>query len=109
MQHAACPQQRRRRKHAAVHRAEPLERRMLLAFAAAGSEFSVNSFTPGLQYRPAVASDADGDSVVVWESDGQDAAGSEVYARMYGADGTPRGGEFRVNRSEERRVGKGCR
>ena len=37
-----------------------------------GSEFQVNSYTTGYQSYPAVASDANGNFVVVWESYGQD-------------------------------------
>src|SRR5262245_44419699 len=62
-----------------------------------GGEFRVNTFTGSDQYPPAVAMDADGDFVIAWSSIGQDGSGWGVYARRYAADGTPRGGEFRVN------------
>ena len=39
----------------------------------AGSEFTVNTTTMGNQFFPSVAMDADGDSIVVWESYGQSA------------------------------------
>jgi len=64
----------------------------------AGGEFRVNTFTTGSQLTPAIALDADGDFVVVWQSSGQDPGGSTgVYAQRYNAAGVPQGGEFRVN------------
>lgn len=63
-------------------------------------EFPVNeSFTTGDQRNASVACDADGDFVIVWESEGQDPNGTwGVYARRYYADGTPKDAEeFRVN------------
>jgi hypothetical protein len=62
-----------------------------------GSEFQVNTFTPSAQLRPAVAAGADGDFVVVWESDGQDGSGLGVFAQRYASDGTQQGSEFQVN------------
>lgn len=68
----------------------------------AGSETRANSTTVGNQYteREAtqpIAADADGDFVMVWTADGQDGSGAGVYAQLFNADGTKRGGEFRVN------------
>ncbi len=40
-----------------------------------GAEFQVNTYTTGYQYRAAVATNADGDFVVVWTSLGQDRSG----------------------------------
>ena len=51
------------------------------AIARAGSEFQVNTYTTRMQELPKVASDAAGDYVVVWESQGQDGSGYGVYAR----------------------------
>ncbi len=62
------------------------------------SEFVVNTFTLQSQQYPQVAMAPDGRFVVVWHSDGQYGAGARsVYGRLYGADGTPDGTEFRVN------------
>lgn len=61
-----------------------------------GSPFRVNTFTTGNQTAPAAAMDALG-SFVVWQSSGQDGSGDGVYARRYGYDAVPLGGEFRVN------------
>jgi hypothetical protein len=60
-----------------------------------GGEFQVNTSTVREQVEPALASDADGDFVVVWE--GRDASGGGVFGRRYDASGSPQGGEFRVN------------
>jgi hypothetical protein len=83
---------------------EPLERRALLASSpvAVGGEFRVNTNTAGSQELfseapHAVAFDAAGDFVVAWSSAGQDGSSWGVYAQRYAADGTRRGGEFRVN------------
>src|SRR3990172_9171466 len=59
-----------------------------------GSEFQVNSYTTDLQYRPAVASDANGNFVVVWA---QDASSDGVFGKRFNAAGVPQGSEFRVN------------
>jgi hypothetical protein len=48
-----------------------------------GSEFRVNSFTTGTQDLGAVAIDAAGDFVVVWQSGGEDGSGYGIYAQSY--------------------------
>ncbi len=62
-----------------------------------GSAFQVNSFTINDQDSAAVAMDASGNFVVVWESDGQDYSGEEIYGQRYAANGQALGAEFRVN------------
>ncbi|MEN0049100.1 MAG: T9SS type A sorting domain-containing protein [Bacteroidota bacterium] len=62
-----------------------------------GGEFQVNTFTTRDQNDPVVAMDSDGNFVVVWESYGQIGNYNEVYAQRYNSNGTPNGGEFRVN------------
>jgi hypothetical protein len=70
----------------------------LLAQSAAGGEFQVNSYTTGVQYGPAIASDASGNFVVVWASQGgHDGDESGVFGQRYNASGVPQGGEFQVN------------
>jgi hypothetical protein len=61
-----------------------------------GSEFQVNTYTVGTQYFPAIASDASGNFVVVWEGQGS-ADADDVFARRYDSSGAPLGGQFRVN------------
>src|SRR4051794_28967842 len=85
---------------------ERLEAPALLAAAPLplGSEFRVNTNTTGSQELfseapHAVAVDAAGDFVVTWSSAGQDGSSWGVYAQRYAADGSARGGEFRVNQA----------
>jgi hypothetical protein len=63
----------------------------------AGGEFQVNTYTTGHQFGVAVAIDAAGRFVVVWESFVQDAGSEGIFGQRYDAAGTPVGGEFRVN------------
>jgi hypothetical protein len=60
-----------------------------------GTEFRVNTYTPYHQYRPAVASDAAGNFVVVWGSGVASYKG--IFGQRYAASGAPVGPEFRVN------------
>ena len=62
-----------------------------------GGEFQVNAFTSGRQSQPSVAADAAGNFVVVWESEGQDGAGVDVFGRVFTAAGTPLSGDFQIN------------
>ena len=51
--------------------------------AALGGQFQVNTYTTAGQYFPAVASDAEGDFVVVWQSDGS-SGGDTSYTSVQG-------------------------
>lgn len=64
-----------------------------------GSEFRVNTRTSGAQLRPTVASDSDGDFIVVWASHSQDGDGYGIYAQRFSGSGEKQGLEFRVNQS----------
>jgi hypothetical protein len=59
-----------------------------------GSEFRVNSYTTDFQGSPAIASDADGNFVVVWEC--LTAGPCGVRGQRYDSNGVRRGGEFVV-------------
>jgi hypothetical protein len=60
--------------------------------------------TATFQAAPAVAWESGGDFVIAWQK--QSAAGGwDVFARQYGAGGTPLGNEFQVNTTS----GAGCR
>ncbi|MGL5097314.1 MAG: hypothetical protein ACRDD1_17140, partial [Planctomycetia bacterium] len=76
---------------------EHLEDRSVPAFSAVNFEVRVNSTTAGQQDMAQAAVDADGDSVVVWLSNGQDGDSVGVFAQRYDADGARLGGEFQVN------------
>jgi hypothetical protein len=60
-------------------------------------EFTVNTYTPGSQVRPALAAAADGRFVVAWHDLGQDGSGYGIYAQRYDAAGAAVGGEFHVS------------
>ena len=62
-----------------------------------GPEFRVNTFTTGNEFGSAVAADALGNFVVVWQSSSQDGSLTGIYGQRYSSSGTPLGPEFRVN------------
>ncbi len=65
-----------------------------------GGQFQVNTYTTSLQYRAAVASDAGGDFIVVWDSvgsSGTDTSDRSIQAQRFQANGLPLGSEFQVN------------
>jgi hypothetical protein len=62
-----------------------------------GSEFQVNTYTTAYQRVPAVAMNAGGNFVVVWQSFAQDGDFSGIFGQRYDAGGTPQGAEFQVN------------
>jgi len=65
--------------------------------APAGSEFGVSTYTTNDQTKPAIASDANGNFVVVWQSDGPDGSNYGIFGRRFNASGVPQGSEFQVN------------
>jgi hypothetical protein len=67
------------------------------AGARRGSEFQVNTATEYSQENPAVACNAAGDFVVVWESGEQDGDGYGVFGQRVDHNGDQVGSEFRVN------------
>jgi hypothetical protein len=62
-----------------------------------GSEFRVNTHTLDIQGWPSVAYDSTGNLLIAWESVGQDADRSGIFAQRYDASGSPLGAEFQVN------------
>jgi hypothetical protein len=62
-----------------------------------GPAFRVNTTTAYEQTLPAVAVDANGRFVVVWQAWGQDGDQYGVEGQLFAPDGTPIGGEFQVN------------
>lgn len=55
------------------------------AVAGSTAALAVNTFTVGSQSTPAVAMDAAGNFVAVWQSSRQDGSGTGIYARRYDA------------------------
>jgi hypothetical protein len=87
---------------AAPEPAQQAEWQGLLGITAAGSETIANSLTAGNQYTAlhthAVAMDANGNFVLVWEDQsGLDGNSYGVYARRFDATGTALGAQFLVN------------
>jgi hypothetical protein len=72
-------------------------RRFSTSGAAVGGEFQINTYTTNYQRLPAVSAEANGDFVVVWESNGQDGSGRGIFGRRFTSAGTAVGGEFLVN------------
>ena len=65
-----------------------------------GTEFPINTEINSDQKNPDIAMNADGDFVVVWQSDGnatEDSSGFGVFGQLYSADGSKIGNEFLVN------------
>ncbi len=62
-----------------------------------GGEFQINTYATGTQDAPSVASDRDGNFIVVWVSVGQDGSSGGVFGQRYDAAGNALGAEFQVN------------
>lgn len=65
-----------------------------------GGQFQVNFHTTLAQEHPGVASDSDGNFVVVWDSNsstGTDTDGRSVHGQRFDANGTTLGPQFQVN------------
>ncbi len=62
-----------------------------------GDEFQVNTYTTDSQWNHDAAMDADGNFVVVWQSNFQDGNGGGIFAQRYDSAGARRGEEFQVN------------
>ena len=66
-----------------------------------GSEFRINTQTSGNQVSPAVATDANGSFVVVWEgktfSEATQTVRNIVCGQRFNANGLPQGSEFRIS------------
>src|SRR6185503_18723587 len=63
----------------------------------AGSEFRVNTSTEGEELSPSVATDENGNFVVVWQNLGQEGSSYGIFGQRFDAAGNPLGGEFHVN------------
>ena len=63
-----------------------------------GLQFRVNTYTPGYQFGPAVATDPSGNFVVAWSSDSSgNPPEPGLFAQRFASGGAPIGPEFRVN------------
>jgi hypothetical protein len=62
-----------------------------------GAELHANVFTAQRQQAPGIATDDEGNFVVVWQSEGQDGSGWGVFARLFSAAGVPMTGDIQVS------------
>jgi hypothetical protein len=62
-----------------------------------GPEFRVNTYTTSDQRSPAVAADASGNFVVVWEGQEGGTGAEDIFGQRYASTGAPLGPEFHVN------------
>jgi S-layer homology domain len=62
-----------------------------------GTEFQVNTYTTGAQFRTSVSVSPAGGFVVTWTSSYGDGSTSAVFARRFDPSGNPAGNEFVVN------------
>ena len=72
-----------------------LARRLDSAGAPRGAAFVVNDRAEGPQIAPAIAVAPDGRFAIAYNGADEDESG--VFGRMFAADGSPRGGAFRIN------------
>lgn len=65
----------------------------------AGDQFLVNTYTTDAQRLPTIAMDADGDFVVVWESDSadDDTSNASIQGQRFHSNGDTLGTQFQVN------------
>jgi len=69
----------------------------LSAAIACQADFQINIGTNDNQANPAIASDAKGNFVVVWNSYFGGVRSNDIFGRCFGADGIPLGSEFQIN------------
>ncbi len=60
-------------------------------------DFQVNEYTSNRQQNPSVATDDFGNTVVVWQSYGQDGSNDGIYGKILDADGQVSVSEFKIN------------
>jgi len=74
-------------------------RRYSSSMAPLSVAFRVNTYTAGVQDGNAIAMNASGSFVIVWESQGQEASGNDygIYGQRFDSSGIRVGGEFHVN------------
>lgn len=65
--------------------------------ARVGPEFQVNTTQAGSQLGSAISMHESGHFIISWSSRAQDVSAWDVYGQRFDAQGTPIGGEFRIN------------
>ena len=69
----------------------------LVAAMACRAEFQANTHTSNKQENPAIAIDAEGNFVVVWNSYRQDGSSNGIFGRRLDSNCTPLSEEFQIN------------
>ncbi len=69
----------------------------LVAAMACRADFQVNTRTSNRQENPAIAMDAEGNFVVVWNSYLQDGSSNGIFGRRFDSNCTPLSEEFQIN------------
>lgn len=64
---------------------------------AVGTEFLINSFTPGFQGEPELVALDDGGFVATWTGYDGEGVGSDIQGQRFSADGTAVGAAFQIN------------
>jgi hypothetical protein len=64
---------------------------------ARGPSVSARTSSSGIARMPQISMNAAGDFAVAWEASGPDGQTMQAHARVFHADGTPLGGEFRLD------------
>src|SRR3989442_1074854 len=65
--------------------------------APARAEFQVNTYTTGFQGYPAIATDAAGNFVVVWEDRPRDGSYTGIFGQRFTSSGALSDGDFQIN------------
>jgi len=69
----------------------------LVAAMVCGGEFQANTRKSNKQENPAIAMDAEGNFVVVWNSYLQDGSSNGIFGQRFDSNCKPAGGEFQIN------------
>ena len=69
----------------------------LIATVACQAEFQVNTHTSNKQENPAIAMDAEGNFVVVWNSYFRGGRSNDIFGRRFDSNCTPLSEEFQIN------------
>ena len=81
---------------------EVFARRFSNAGVPLANQVQVNAVTEKDQVLPDVAMDTDGDTFIVWQVEGQQGSGSDIYGRRLDSSGVPLGTDFLVNTTTSR-------
>lgn len=81
---------------------EIFARQLSAAGELVGDEFIVNSILEHDQILPALGLDSDGNAVFVWQAEGQQGSGSDVFGRRMNSDGSWASVDSRINTTKTR-------